>query len=442
VSQEIAPIPFLWVLPLGLYLLSFVAGFSDRQKGLRRWYAAAVLPALLLALWCLNGPPGLDIVVQIAAHSAVLLVCCTVCHGELYLRRPAPRHLTSFYLALAVGGALGGGMVSLVAPVVFKGFWEYHLGLVGCAVVGIVTLFRNKKAWLYDVRFPMTALVAVVVIVICYNPVATLSGALATSRNFYGVLQVQQRSVEGVQMNQLVHGTTIHGMQATSGPDRRRPTAYFSENSGVGLTLTHHPARASDRPLRVGVLGLGTGTLAAYGREGDYAAFYEIDPAIIKIANDEQMFTYLGECRAQVDVVLGDARLSLERELEAHGSQQFDVLVMDAFTGDAVPTHLLTREAFDLYLAHLEDGGILAINVANWHLDLVPVTEGLAAHFGLGGVVVDSASDGQAARWVLLASDAGFLEQPAIAAAGRPLEGDPDLRLWTDDYSNLFQILR
>jgi hypothetical protein len=443
--QDVAAIPFLWVLPLSLYLLSFIICFNDQQIYSRNWYALPVLIALFLGWWNLQNVRSLNIFVQIAIYSFILLVCCVFCHGELYLRRPNPRYLTSFYLMIAIGGAAGGIFVSLIAPIIFSGFWEYHLGLIFCAVILIVILFEEKNSWLYRLRFPVAIASIVPIVLLVLNPINVISDQVEMSRNFYGVLRVRQAMMGDALVNGLMHGSIFHGWQARSGSYHERPTTYYTENSGVGLALTNHPKRVANQHLRIGAVGLGIGTIAAYGNEGDTIKFYEIDPDVVEMANNNQYFTYLSDSKAQVDTVLGDARLSLERELEENKSQQYDVLVIDAFTSDAIPVHLLTKEAFEVYLSHLNGDGILAIHVTNRHLDFVPIGWALKTHFGLDGVVVKSTKDSDAsmsATWILLTNNEDFLENPATIAKKYEADNIARVRLWTDDFSNLYQVLR
>lgn len=443
--QDVAAIPFLWVLPLSLYLLSFVISFNDKQEYLRNIYILLLFVALFLGLWNLRNIRTISILVQLAIYSFVLLVCCMFCHSELYLRRPNPRHLTSFYLMLSIGGAVGGIFVGLIAPILFTGFWEYHLGLVFCSVIVIVILFKGKNSWLYHLRFPLAVISVVLAVLLCLNPIDILSDTVEMSRNFYGVLRVRQAMMGDVLVNGLMHGSIFHGWQASSGPYHERPTTYYTENSGVGLALTNHPKRISDQPLRIGIVGLGIGTLASYGRPGDYIKFYEIDPNVVTMANNDRYFTYLSDCRARVDIVLGDARLLLERELEENKPQEYDILVIDAFASDAIPIHLLTKEAFELYLSHLNSDGILAIHITNRHMNLVPVVWALKTHLGLDGVVVESMKDSDVsmtATWILLTNNEAFFENPTIIAAKYDFDNIPSIRLWSDDYSNLYQVLR
>lgn len=257
-------------------------------------------------------------------------------------------------------------------------------------------------------------------------------------RNFYGTMKVTEDDTSGNTsgVRKLLHGSINHGEQFLDHTLRREPTTYYGKVSGIGLAIANN--RHSTQ--RVGVIGLGTGTLAAYGQPGDYYRIYEINPLVMQLAKTE--FSYLRDCEAEVDLVLGDARLSLERE----PAQHFDVLAVDAFSGDSIPVHLLTKEAFQLYFRHLRPDGVLAVHVSNKFLELKPIVKNLADSMGLGSILIDNDDDDVnevfGATWVLITANNGFLNVPAVKAASEPLNGRAGLRLWTDDYSNLFQILK
>jgi spermidine synthase len=443
--QDVAAIPFLWILPLSFYLLSFVISFNDTHSYLRHWYPFLLLIALLLGWWNLEHVRTIRIDLQIVSYAFILFVCCVVCHSELYLRRTHPRHLISFYLMLAVGGAVGGLFVSVIAPLIFKGFWDYHVGLLYCVVIIIGRVFTEKNSWLYRLRFPLIGILVFLSALICYDPFEKIQHSVEMSRNFYGVLRVREAVDKDVRVYGLMHGSVFHGMQWSSGPFHTRPTDYFTETSGVGLAILNHPKRLSNQPLRIGIIGLGIGTLASYGRPGDYIKFYEIDPEVINVAFNEKYFTYLSDCQAQVETVLGDARISLERELQENSPQHYDIFVIDAFTSDAIPVHLLTKEAFEIYLSHLNSDGIIAVHITNRHLNLVPVLHAIKTHFELDEAVVESIKDSKvsmSATWTLLTKNTEFLNNPAIQSAKSEIDDIADIQLWTDDYSNLYQVLR
>jgi hypothetical protein len=465
ITQEVAVIPFLWVLPLTIYLLTFVLAFSGG-----RWYSRQIFLLLffistLLAGWALGRSDALGILEQIGIYALVLFTACMVCHGELYRLRPHPAHLASFYLMVSIGGALGGAVINFVAPYIFKGFWELPLGLALCWLVFLVVTLVSRSSvlnrWVF-VANEVLLLSAFVIACVrsCQQIRADLINDLYIQRNFYGVLRVRQRDFYAVipihlesigqYLNSyhryaLIHGVTVHGYQFHDDMLRDLPTSYYGKTSGGGLAILNHPNR--DKGMRVGVLGLGVGTLAVYGQPGDVYHFYEINPAVIRLAEGENSyFTYLSDSQAKVEIVPGDARLSLEQELAAGQPQNYDVLLLDVFSSDSIPVHLLDAESFRVYLQQLSPEGILAIHISNRRLDLVPVVWTLADHFGLARVLINGPGDGvitYQSMWILLARDPALLTNPAIASHAEPMNGYVShVRLWTDDYNNLFQILK
>lgn len=447
-TQEVAAIPFLWVLPLMVYILSFILTFSGQ-----RWYDRRVfLPLLFVmtaAYFFVIFAPQLSILISIAMYLGLLFVIAMICHGELYALRPDSSHLTSFYLMVSVGGALGGIAVNLIAPYIFNGYWEFQLGLGAVWILILVLMiFRPQPFPAKWARLLTTgvAVFAFSLVGVLYIQVQSFSETARVSvRNFYGVLRVNENNPNDPSSHtfSLLHGITTHGFQYVDAAKRGLPTAYYTEDSGIGLAFLYHPQRPA--PLRVGVLGLGIGVQAAYGQPGDVIRFYEINPAVVEIARGEY-FSFLKDSKAEIQVVLGDARLVLERELAESGSQHFDLLVLDTFSSDSIPMHLLTREAFALYLEHLSPDGILALHISNRHLDLAPVVWLLAQQAGLDGIQVQNTPTDErayAAKWILLSRDPAAFSGAVFQSAGVPLvPAPPNLRLWTDDYSNLFQILK
>jgi len=445
-SQDIAPIPFLWVLPLSLYLLSFVVAFNDHQQRFRGLYVALALVAMFLGLWNLAYGSRSSIWFQISSNALMLFVICLLCHSQLYLHRPHPRYLTSFYLMLSIGGALGGIFVSLIAPLIFRDFWEYNLGLIYCGVIVIVIAYRSRpKSLLYRLRIPVAVVSLVLAIFILVLPVMWVTRSVEMSRNFYGVVKVRRMggSIPGFDLH---HGAIVHGGQASIEPYRRLPIRYYTESSGIAQAFLNYPRRAAGEPVRIGVLGLGVGTLAAFGRAGDTIRFYEIDPDVIRFAEDTRYFTYLKDSPAKVEIIPGDGRLSIERELRESHPQEYDIFVIDAFSGDSIPMHLISAEAIELYLAHLREGGVLAFNITNGHINMEPVLALAAEHFGMPAVYLAQPDPKEelsaASTWVLFSSQAGLFDSPGFASIKRELRKTPGIRLWTDDYSNLFQVLR
>jgi spermidine synthase len=518
--QDVAAIPFLWLLPLSLYLVSFILCFESDRLYSRAVFGPLLAASLGWAALVLFRGYSVPARIQIAAYSLALFAACMVCHGELARSRPPPSRLTSFYLTIAAGGAAGGLFVALLAPALFRGYWELHVGLWLSGLLALAALWRDPDSWLRRGR-PLPAIALLLafaalawqargpdrfstarerlrdalstapgILVIAggaatvallawrlarkgserqhpYLAVPSALGALVLlgfvllsevraqrklvvgmSRNFYGVLALEESySLDpNSRRFELRHGRIVHGFQYQMPERRGMLTTYYGESSGIGLLLRNHP-RLREGPVRVGVVGLGVGTLAAYGRPGDRYRFYEINPAVVSLSADSDgVFSYLSGSPARVEVALGDGRLSLERELRRGGPQNFDVLVLDAFSSDSIPVHLLTREAIAVALAHLRrPDGVLAIHISNRHLDLDPVVHALANAFGLAAVLVDTDSEGDAvwgATWVLLSRDRRVLEGPAIRAIARPLAGKKGVRMWTDDYSNLFRVLK
>lgn len=444
-TQNVASIPFLWILPLALYLLTFILCFEGRG-----WYHRSTF--LKLGAVALGGMGyGLgnrllnpDLAILIPLFACGLAICCMVCHGELARLRPAHRHLTSFYLMISLGGALGGVLVGLIAPHFFNGYFELQMALVWCAVMMVIVLrpssFLMKSRWLgYTVWIGMMAGTLVLAGDLGYETYKFRTGSRVLVRNFYGALRVDDEGdgVKEAKIRRLTHGTITHGEEFMDEERHLQPTTYYGYRSGIGLAILEAQRRLG---LRVGVVGLGTGTIAAYGRGGDFYRFYEINPLVVNIARTQLRF--LPECKAKTEVVVGDARLSMERE----SPQNYDILAVDAFSSDAIPIHLLTREAFQLYFRHLQPGGVLAMHVSNKHLELAPVVDSLARSLGKHSVEIDNEDEPDSgvfeSDWVLVSSRRDFFEFPLIVKAATPVEPRPGLRLWTDDYSNLYQLVK
>jgi hypothetical protein len=514
VCQDVAVIPLLWVLPLGIYLLTFILCFEHPRWYARKWFHAAFGVALFAACFLLyDGGVG-SIFVQVGIYLFVLFVFCMVCHGELARAKPHPHYLTSFYLTVAAGGAFGGLFVGILAPQIFRGFWEFQLGLCIAAVLLLFILAYEQNSWLYRHRLPVPVFVIafaallpeaatlaaphgknvadhfplfiavilvsyvllnrkqqqpeparkiaapvccaaaalVIVLVLTGTGLAHSRKAILRYRNFYGTLSVLPQDSDDPARSalKLVHGRVSHGLQFRSSLYKSAPTSYFAPSSGIGLAI--HQARQignsnlAHRKLHIGVVGLGIGTIAAYGQPGDSIRFYEINPQVTEIASNSAYFTYLSSSAARIQIVPGDARLSLEQESEKSELQNFDVLAIDAFSGDSIPVHLLTREAVSVYLQHLNPSdGVLAFHITNTYLDLRPVIVNAADHFGLNLVWVHAKGDGllsAESEWMLLSR--GELPQsgPDATVIGRRQLVLPSIRPWTDDYSNLLQILR
>ena len=457
--QDVAVVPLLWILPLALYLASYILCFQYEKLYWRPLFVGLLGGSIAWTCFVMFRGVFAGLRPQILSYSLTLFASCMVCHGELVRLKPGPRHLTSFYLMIACGGSLGGVLITLVAPRLFKDYWEYHLGLLATAVLTLIVLFRDRSGRLFHGR-------PVAVWSVLYTSVVALAIALAvhvhqsmafsieTTRNFFGVLRVLELQKEdpGQRRLTMMHGRIEHGFQYTDREKRYWPTSYFGPDSGIGIAIRFHPRRlvpaGQSRNLRIGVVGLGTGTLATYGEEGDYVRFYEINPEVIRLS--DKYFTYRSESPARIDVVLGDARISMERERQRLEPGQFDILAVDAFSSDAIPVHLLTRECLQTYLYHLKPNGILAVHISNRYFDLSPVVRSIAdfdPEHGMEAVWI--AGQGEQWRgtdstdWVLLTANQEFLADPEIRRRITPWnEIVPDRFIWTDDYSNLFRMLR
>jgi spermidine synthase len=436
-TQNVAAIPLLWLAPLTLYLVTFILAFEGGFYRSELFWSFCLVWLMGMAWLLVDHDFQFDLPLQLGIFLSGLFVTCLFCHGELYRLRPAPRHLTAFYLTVSAGGALGGLAVAVVAPLAFNGYYE-----LGLSMIAVAFLASLRCATLNPVarNMSLAALMGVAGAAI-FDGLRFQEDVRLAARNFYGVLRVKEYGTPGDtgHVRRLLHGVIMHGEQFLHPEYRGMVTTYYQHSSGVGAALLARRERPG--AMHVGVIGLGTGTLAAYGRKGDRFRFYEINPRVVDLAARE--FTYLADSEADLEMALGDARLSLERE----PPQEFDLLAVDAFSSDAIPVHLITQEALALYLRHMKPDGIVAFHVSNRFLDLVPVVARLAAENGAHAVLVAEASGDDDSRtqsdWVLVSRDARALKARAIEEAGaEPAEDDARLRTWTDDYSNLVQILK
>jgi hypothetical protein len=522
--QDVAVIPFLWVLPLALYLLSFIISFDGPRWYSRFYYTLALIVVLIAVCRALFEGADMAIVTQVVIYSATMFVGCMICHGELYQLKPHPRHLTSFYLLIAAGGAVGGLFVALVAPYVFNNYYEMHLSLALIALLLVMLSWRGGAAlspgrwrvlgsllvlaaaygadqgltvatawwrlrqalaaperpptpgldllhwlpWVVAAGFLLAPLArrrtparppnwhrlscgllaaggGALVVALGLQVRDSLRDAVVSARNFYGVLSVfeYKDSAPDSHYYLLQHGRITHGLQFASPSRAREITSYFGPTSGLGLALRQFPRQQNQR---VGLLGLGVGTVTAYGKPGDYYRVYEINPQITAIA--AKPFSYIATSQARVDIVMGDGRLSMEGEPD----QGFDFLIMDAFSSDAVPVHLLTKEAFAIYQRHLKPDGVILVNISNRYLDLRPVVENAARAFGYAVHHINSEDGGgdeddggwwlYASTWMILSKNQEFMAKPALRYAASPPAAPLDIPLWTDDYTSMFRILQ
>jgi len=484
---DLSSVPLLWVVPLALYLTTFILCFaSERFHGPRLFSALAMVALLAEAAWKYGNvgfasrlfriDPVYD---QILILIALLFSVCMLLHGMLQRMRPPAEQLTAYYLSISAGGALGGLFVGLVAPIAFDSYAELPLGLlVSWVALGLLGWRRGKRRGRATrSRLAAAALAASLALLsgmqLVYERDEGMGEVVFKERSFFGVLTVREKNANDPKRHVkiLMHGTTYHGRQLQGPIARRVPVSYFGPLTAIGMALYDGPLtpagleldEARPRPARkIGIIGVGVGALAGYGRRGDEIVFYEIDPAVVAIARESGHFDYMTASEAKIEVVLGDGRLSLEQELKTTGSRQFDVLVVDAFNSDAIPVHLLTREAFAIYLQHLRSDGLLAVQASNRHLLLSPLISRVGASVGLSSLQVRNRSipgysSGQS-KWVLLSRDSKVIDRleakirARMRYAGvrapqvvlfRPEQADLEAApLWTDDYSNILSVLK
>ncbi len=432
ICQNVASLPFLWIMPLSLYLATFIFCFDHPRWYRRNIFLVLTAIALPLMAWYSH---SLDLKVVIPIYLAGLFVCCMFCHGELSHLKPAPRYLTTYYLMISLGGASGGLLVGLAAPYLLPGYFELGIGLVACTLLLMYRSFRI--GW-------WTLLVSGAVCVgtawgAAQKTIEQISDSRVMERNFYGVLRTIE-SDEPVPFRSMLHGSIVHGGQLLDPAMRMLPSSYFGPSSGFGRMFASLP----EAPRNIGVIGLGCGAIIAHGRKGDHMRFYELDPQMVALARSE--FTFLNDSPAQIDIVLGDGRLSLERE----ASQQFDVLVMDAFSGDSIPLHLLTRGAMDIYMKHLKPGGVIAFQATNRYIDIAPVVASLAAERGMTAVMISDspANEDGANYWlsrtdqILVTANRALLDSEKIKSVGKVITAPAGFRVWTDDFNNLMTVLK
>ncbi len=441
-TQNISSIPLMWVVPLALYLLTFILCFDARDAD-SSWYQRALFLPLLAVMvvgmsWTLaDRDLHFMLYWQIGLFSAGLFVACMFCHGELAALKPHPSHLTTFYLMVSIGGALGALLVGIIAPLTLPAYYELEISIV--ALAGMATFLMWRKAH-FTVLIAGGAVTIFAAVAAAYTVIEFREDVLVMTRNFYGTLRVKQYDPPSVEYRRrsLVHGAILHGDQYMDAPYNRSATTYYKAKSGIGRILLLKGKMAPDTPRKVGIIGLGTGTIAVYGSKADTYRFYDINPAVVTIAHRD--FTYLKEAQAKIEISLGDARLNLERE----APQGFDVLAVDAFSSDSIPVHLITLEAVQIFEKHMKPDGVIAYHVSNRFLDLKPVVNLIAEKRGLHVAWVrDSYDDGSTTSdWVLLSKDNAQFLKPEILDGSFIIPPQPKLRVWTDDFNNLLQVLK
>lgn len=501
ISQDVPPVPFLFILPLSLYLITFIIAFENPQYYRRMIFIPLLWGVTLLAVILSHTPGRLSIPMQIGIYSGILFALCMVCHGELAKLRPDPAFLTHFFLTISLGGALGGTFVAILSPLLFSRYTEFEIGWVGtyglvmsvvigthfqmvgqarreCRSAGmdfgtvgleafgnlpgdkVELVMKAQSLPLKNWALSLASLVWMTGLGLSVFDVFQLEkiDRLSQSRNFYGCIRVRQTTNStNSTVREMGYGSTLHGVQFTDPNRHRIPTTYFGPESGIGLALRFHPGRnLENRQFRIGVVGLGTGTLAAYLNadksfgpanrpQGDFLCFYELNPLVVNTAEKE--FTYLNDARrrgAEIELRLGDARIVLEEQLRRGLDRKYDLLAVDAFISDAIPMHLLTTECFDLYLKHLNPDGILAFHITN-PIDLLPVVRASARKFGLQEYFIHNRprTEGELpSKWVLVTKNEKFIDRPEIRSRlTAPTDRDKTI-LWTDDFHSLFQVFR
>lgn len=514
--QEVAAVPFLWVLPLAIYLLTFIICFDRPQWYQRRWFVPVTVLLTLIVLITAFLGVRLKIPAHAAANGAFLFAFCMTCHGELVGLKPPSWYLTFFYLIIALGGALGGVFVGIAAPLLFTSYWEFNIMATLSWVVLAVVFGRDRQSfffkgdrwhfhllvfilsytvlrvamtispalrklppWLLGLEasilvcgllaallglifrrasfpsskyWPRILVGAVIFLAECFMVVrinVPRDRTLAADRNFFGTLRVQVvpgRSKEQPAFVQLTHGQINHGLQFLDEPLRRLPVSYYGPRSGADTAVSLHPRRLAAQPMRIGVLGLGTGTMAAYAQAGDEVRFYEINPVVIDyVSRKPPLFSYISDSLGKVDIRQGDARLLMERELAAGQAQKFDVLVIDAFSSDSIPVHLLTREAFQLYARHMRDAdSIIAVNISNRFLDFKDLMATTAAQMDQTSLLIEVVQIGlqtSPSSWMLITQSAAFTSNTEVQKRSIIWKPRREL-LWTDAFSNLLHLLR
>jgi hypothetical protein len=445
--QNVAVVPLLWIVPLTLYLITFIVCFSGLYR--RSIFMWPLLAALGGVGWMLQQTVTMAFHWQVAALLSALFFGCMVCHGELVSIRPAPRRLTAFYLAVAAGGSLGGIAVALVAPVVLTRLWEFQFFTLMPLVLLTISAARDRESrlrrgWWRVGWLVLAGALAACAVAFVKPKESDGSTEIDRTRNFYGILIVADDDPKYVPvLRRLQNGKILHGAQFVDPDHKQDVTTYYGDGSGVEVAIDRHPKREAGQPLQIGVVGLGAGTIAGLGVAGDTVRFFEINPAAVDVARN--YFTFLSGTKARVEVVVGDARLSIEREMRDPARRHtYDVLAIDAFSGDAIPVHLITREAFALYREALRDDGVLAVHVSNHYLDLPPIVRGLGAEVGQQVVRIETADDESRAldssTWMLVTNNAALLEN-AASYIQSPEPGERSL-VWTDAFSSLLQVLK
>jgi len=453
-TQDIVVVPFLWIIPLSLYLISFIIAFDNPK-----WYNRKIfLPAFLIVLaiilkkqidFSLNDKE-MSIEATIFLYCIGVFIICMVLHGELARLKPGKSLLTFYYFMISIGGVLGGVFINLIVPEIFKGYWENYVSFIGTVFLIAIVLYRDKEVIKNGFRrillVSATAIIFLTVVFSLNKEYRSFNdNVIASTRNFYGVLKVLEADKGTFNWQRLIfHGDIMHGMQFMDTSFKGMPVAYYGQKSGMGLALSLFPTRskANYPGMKVGMIGLGAGSISVYGTDRDLYKFYEINPLVYTLAKD--YFTYLDNFKGKLEVKYGDGRIILAKELSENVNNNFDVLAVDAFSGDAIPTHLLTTEAGKLYMQHLNKNGILAFNITNKYLNLLPVLAGLAESLNKPMYYFFQEADGSSlvsAMWVLITENTEFINNPVVKEQIQSMDYSTVQKVkWTDNYSSILPL--
>lgn len=450
-TQSIASVPLIWLVPLCLYLVSFILTFKSDN-----WFKPRFFGYLFLLL--------VSIVLSTAFHTvhlgfiSILLVIFTaytgfmLLHGKLYSVRPDPKYLAIYYLCVSFGGLLGGFFSSLLAPILFVELYEYHITLALITILALFILGAHKKSLMHKIvnnsfpnqrNFQIFSTLVILTSFLTINYFFVKQESIYSQRTFYGLLKVVDTKEDDIVVRQFVSGRILHGLEVLN-EETLKPRSYYGDGSGMSLAINNHPSRLKNESMNIGIIGLGIGTVAAYANDSDTLTFFEIDPEVEKIAR--KYFRFLDHSKGDVKVLIGDGRLVLEKLIKSDGFNKFDILVVDAFTDDSIPVHLVTKEAFDIYLQSLDPkNGLLTVNITNSFVDIAPVLKSLSDELGLNMAIIDQKENNkefiQESRWVLLARNKSIINIQQLTQAKEP-ELKSDGEVWTDDYSSILKTLK
>ncbi len=439
ITQAISPVPLLWIFPLAIFLITFIIAFSGSKWYSRDFHGSLMIFSIVIMALITNNKIIVSYWFQLGTILFTLFIINLVCHAELYLSKPNPKSLVPFYVTISFGGVLASILCAVVAPLYFKELWELPLSLILSSLVFMLAMFFQPHSLYLKAQYILISILVIILILFQFDGIllkytTDFQGTLKIIRNFYGVLYVTKTDYAEANLVSLLNGKILHGTQNFKSGFEFEPTTYYTRDSGVGAIIDNNAKRLAKKSMRIGVIGLGTGTMSAYCLPGDYFRFYEINPNVIDISN--MYFTYISHCKqigGVVDVINGDARLSLQKEKKLGTLQKFDVLIVDAFTDDSIPVHLITNEALELYLSHLAPDGVIAFHISNLYLNLSIVIEQEVFSQNLYSYQYDI----QGSQWYLVSPSP--LKKPFEFYRIIP---EKKLRLWTDDYSNIFQIIK